>query len=71
MGVTVEIEVGEIRNRFGRAVGRHLACAHETSQTLSHFDVRQVWRMEIVPLSKETGLDPGAKRSLQEKFQQG
>jgi hypothetical protein len=27
--------------------------------------------MELVPVSKETGLDSGAKRSLQEKLEQG
>ena len=42
MGVTVEIEVGEIRNRLSRSVRRHLACAYETAEALSHFNVRQV-----------------------------
>ena len=37
MGVTVEIEVGEIRDRFGRAVSRHLACPYEPSETLGYF----------------------------------
>jgi hypothetical protein len=27
--------------------------------------------MKLVPLSKEAGLDPGAKRRLQEELQQG
>ena len=26
--------------------------------------------MELVPVSKEAGLDPGAKRSLQQKFEE-
>ena len=42
MGVTVEIEVGEIGNRVGRSVMRHLAGPDEASETLSHFDVCQV-----------------------------
>ena len=27
--------------------------------------------MELVPVSKETGLDPGAKRSLEQKLEEG
>ena len=42
MGMTVEIEVGEIRNRLGRPVRRHLACPYEASEALSHFNVCQV-----------------------------
>lgn len=71
MGVTVEIEVGQIRDRFRRAVGRHFARAYEASKALRHLDVRQVRRVELVPISKETGLDPRAKRRLEEKFEQG
>jgi hypothetical protein len=69
MGVTVEIEVGEIRDRLGRAVSRHLACPYEPPQTLGYFNVHQVGRMEVILVSKEARLDPGAKRGLQEKFQ--
>ena len=71
MGVTVEIEVCEIRDRFGRAVSRHLACPHEPSETLSHFNVHQVGRMELVLVSKEARLDASADRCLQEELQQG
>ena len=71
MGVTVEIEVGEIGNRLGRTVGGHLACSDQASETLSHFHIRQVGRVELVPVSKKAGLDPGAKRSLQQKFEEG
>ncbi len=71
MGVTVEIEVGEIRDRLGRAVSRHVACPYEPSETLGHFNVHQVGRMELVLVSKEASLDPSAKRGLQEKLQQG
>ena len=42
MGMTVEIEVGEIRNRLGRPVRRHLACPYEATEALSHFNVCQV-----------------------------
>ena len=69
MGVTVEIEVGEVRNRFDRAVRLHLASPYEASEALSHFNIRQVRRMELVLVSKKTGLDSGAQRGLQEKFQ--
>ena len=70
MGVTVEIEVGEIGNRVGRSVMRHLAGPDEASEALSHFNVCKVGRMDLVPVSKEAGLDPGAKRSLQQKFEE-
>ena len=39
--------------------------------SLSYFNVRQVGRMELVLVAKKTGLDPGAKRSLQQKFEEG
>src|SRR3990170_4277568 len=71
MGVTVEIEVGEIRDRLGRAVSRHLACPYEPSETLGYFNVHQVGRMELVLVSKEARLDPSANRRLQEELQQG
>ena len=71
MRVTMEVEIGEIRNCFGRAGRWHLASPHEAPETLSHFHVRQVWRMELVAVSKETGFDSGAKRGLQEKLEQG
>jgi len=52
MGVTVEIEVGEIHDRVGRPVSGHLARPYEAPEALSHFDVRQMGRMELVPISK-------------------
>jgi hypothetical protein len=64
MGVTVKIEVGEIRDRVRRSVGRHLACAYEASEALSYFNVRKVRRMELVLVSKKTRLDSDAKWSL-------
>jgi len=62
MGMTVEIEVGEICNRFGRAVRRHLAGTHEASKALSHFNVRKVRRMELVLITEKAGLDLAHRR---------
>ena len=70
MGVAVEIEVREIRNRFGGAVGGHLTRTHEAPEALRHFNVHQVGRMQLVLVSKEARLDAGAERCLQEKLQQ-
>ena len=69
--MTMEIEVGEIRNRLGRAVSRHLACSYKATEALSHFHVHEVRRVELVLVSKQASLDPRAKRSLQQKFEQG
>jgi hypothetical protein len=71
MRVTVEIEIGEIGNRFRRAVGRHLACTYEAPEGLGYLDVHQVGRMPLVLASNKAGLDAGAKPCLQEEFQQG
>jgi len=68
--MAVEIQVGEIHDRLGRAAGRHLTRTYETSEALCHLDVHQVGRMELVLISKEASLDPGAKRRLQEEFKQ-
>ena len=63
MGVTVEIEVGEDPGDCpDRAVSRHLACPDEPSETLGHFNVHQVGRMELVLVSEEARLDPKATR---------
>jgi YD repeat-containing protein len=70
VGVTVEIEVSEIGNRFVRTAGRDLTGSHETSEALSDFDVHQVRRVQFVVLAKEAGLNSCAKRSLQKKLQQ-
>jgi hypothetical protein len=67
----VEIEVSEIGNRFGRAVGRHFTCTDETSEALCDVNIDQVGRMQLVLISKKACLDPRAERCLQEKFQQG
>jgi hypothetical protein len=70
VGVTMEIEVGEIRNRFLGTAGRDFTGPHETSKTLSYLDVQKVWRVQFVLLAEEAGLDSCAKRGLQKKLQQ-
>ena len=42
VGMTVEIEIGQIRNRLGRPARRHLACPYESTEALRHFNVCQV-----------------------------
>jgi hypothetical protein len=71
MGVTVEIELGEIRDGLGRTVSRHLACPYEPSETLRHFNVHQMGRMELVIVLKKAHLNPTANRRLQEELEQG
>jgi len=71
MGMAVEIEVGEIRNRFACTDGGDLTRPHQASKDLNDLDVHEVRGMEFVPSAKEAGLDSRAKRSLQEKLQQG
>jgi hypothetical protein len=70
MGVTMEIEVGEIRNRFVGTGGRHFTGAHETSKALNDLDVQEMRRVELVLVTKETGLYACAARGLQEKLQE-
>lgn len=67
--MTVEIEVSEIRNRFGRTVGGHLTLTYETAEALSHLDVHEMWRVQFVLISKKTGLYPGTQRCLQKELQ--
>ena len=70
MGVTMEIQVGEIHNRFLRTAGSDFTSPHQTSQTLSYLDVQEVWRVQFVLPAEEAGLDSCAKRGLQKKLQQ-
>ncbi len=70
MGVTMEIEVNEIRNRFGGTGGSDFTGPHETSQALNYLDVQEVRRVESVLVAKEAGLDSGANGGLQEELQQ-
>ena len=42
MGVSVEIEATEIRDRFGRTASPHLAHPHESPEPLGDFNVHQM-----------------------------
>ena len=68
--MTVEIEVGEIHDRFVGTPGGDLTHSHEPSETLDDFNIHQVRRMEFVLVAKEAGFDSDANRGLQEKLQQ-
>ena len=70
MGVPMKIQVGEICNGVVGAPRRHFTGSHEASEALNYLDVHEVRRMQFVLVAKETGLDPGAKRSLQKELQQ-
>ncbi len=71
MGVTMEVEVGEVRNRFSGTARSDLTRPREASKGLNHLDVDEVRSMEFVSVAKETGLDSRANRGLQEELQQG
>lgn len=71
MGVTVEVEIGEIGDRSLGATGGDFACPHETPQGLNDFDVHEVRRMEFVLLAKEAIFHSDPNWSLQEKLQEG
>ena len=70
MEVPMEVEIGEIRNRFSGAARRNFTRPHEASQALNHLDVHEVRHMEFVLVAEEAHLDSCAKRSLQEKLQE-
>jgi hypothetical protein len=70
MGMTVEIEIGEIHDRFVGASGGDLTHSHEPSEALNDFNIYHVGRMEFVRVAKEAGFDSDANRRLQEKLQQ-
>ena len=53
MGMTMKIEVDEIRDRFVGTRGRDFTGPHETSEALNDFDVHQVRRVEFVVVAKE------------------
>ncbi len=71
MGVAMEVEVGEIHDRLGRAVSRELAHPYKSPETLGDFNVHQMGGVQLVPISKDPGLNPDAKRCLQKKLQKG
>jgi hypothetical protein len=67
--MTAEIEVGEISEHLFGSIPNHLAHAYEAPEALNHFHIDQVRCMELVAVSKEACLDPGAKRRLKEKLE--
>ena len=69
MGVTMKIEVDEIRYRFAGTAGSDFTGPHETSQALNDLDVQEVRRVKFVLVAKEAGLDSRAKGGLQEELQ--
>ena len=69
MGMAVEVEVYEIRDGFGCADGGDLTGPNEPAEALRYLDVHQVWRMELLSISKETRLDAHAEWGLEEKLQ--
>jgi hypothetical protein len=70
MGVTMKIEVEEIRNRFVGTAGSDFTGPDETSQALNDLDVQEVRRVESVLVAKEAGLDSDAKGGLQKELQE-
>ena len=71
MRVAVEIEVGEIRDRFMGASGRDFPRPNETPEALSYLDIHQVGRMKLVLVTEEASFDLCAQCRLKEKLQQG
>ena len=69
MRVAMEIEVDEIRDGFGGAGRGYLTRPHEPPEALRHLDVHQMWRVELLRVSKETCFDARTERGLEEKFQ--
>ena len=70
MGVPMQIQVTEIRDRFGGPAGRDFTEPDETSQGLNDLDVHEVRRVEFLVVAEEARLDSRAAGSLQEKLQQ-
>ena len=69
VGVTVEIEIGEIaRASAARPATPHRS--YEAAEGLSHLHIHQVRRVELVLVAEEPRLDPCAERRLQEELQQ-
>jgi hypothetical protein len=53
MGVPMQIQVTEIRDRFVGPAGRDFMQTDETSQGLNDLDVNQVRRVEFVVIAEE------------------
>jgi hypothetical protein len=69
MGMAMEVQAGEVIERFGGTAGRHITHAYETPETLRDLDVNQMRDMQLIPVPKETRLDAHASFSLQQQFQ--
>lgn len=69
MGMTVQLEVNEISDGSLRPAGRDFTGSHEASESLEHFDIHQVRRMELVVVAKEACFDSYADWRLQQKLQ--
>jgi hypothetical protein len=57
MWMTMEIDVSEIGKGFGRASGRDLTRAHETTKRLRDLDVYKVGRMQLVSVTEQAGFN--------------
>lgn len=67
----MKIQIDQILDRPPGSGGRHFARPHEAPEALNYFDIDQVRYVELGLVAEETSLDSGAKRRLEEKFQQG
>ena len=65
MRMTMEIEVGEIRNHLPGTDGRDFTRPHKTSEALNNLNVHEMWRVKFVVVAKEAGFDTNAKWGLQ------
>lgn len=70
VGMTMEVEIGEISKRFGGTPGTHLVRAHEPPQGLDDLHVDQMRRMEFLGVAEEPGLYASANRGLQQELKQ-
>ena len=68
MGVTTEVEAGEVFDGLPGSVGADLTHPHEAPEGLNDLHIDQVRSMEFISANKEAGLDACAQRRLQEKL---
>jgi hypothetical protein len=66
VGMTVEIEVSEVRNRLVGPTGRNVTAPHETSKALQDLDIDEVRRVQLVLFPEEVRLYSFAERCLQQ-----
>jgi hypothetical protein len=58
VGMTAEVELGEVGERLLGPIGDHLARPHEAPEGLSDLHAEQVWGMELIAVAKQPCLDP-------------